>query len=77
MKITKLTVLDTTETHIIAELEYSTFTMFGEKKLKSKVFKKLNDQFSLYWWFMGTGSVVSNYSSLNAILSTNKEIYEV
>lgn len=75
MKLLKLTVLNRTETHIIGELEYSVFSLFPRQKtIKRKVFKEIE---SYLWSFLDTGETVYEYECLNAILSTNKETYEI
>lgn len=79
MKLISLTILDRTETHIIAELEYSVFNLFcGEKKLKRKVYRDIKNGFGNYWMYLDTDKIVFELSSsINAILSTNKETYEI
>lgn len=79
MKLLKLSILDRTETHIIAELEYSVSQFFGgEKKLKRKVYRDIKNGFGNYWMYLDTDKIVFELSSsINAILSTNKETYNI
>ncbi len=77
MKINSLTVLEVTDTHIIAEVNYSVFSFFGrEMKVTRQIFKE-KDGFGDYWWYLDTANVFSKSNSINAMISTNKNSYTI
>lgn len=79
MKLISFTVLNTTETHLIVEIEYSVSNLFcGEKIIKRKVYRDIKNGFGNYWMYLDTSKIVFDLSaSINAIISTKETTYKI
>lgn len=77
MKIKSISILERTDSCIIAELTYSVLNIFAEKEVKRQIFKE-NNGFGDYWFFLDTREILIPLSdSINAMVSTNKNYYEL
>lgn len=77
MKLIKLTVLKRNDTHIIAEVNYSVSYLFSRKIIKRKVYRDIKEGFGDYWWYLDTGELFPKSESINAIISTNIQEYNI